>query len=121
LLTGNTSFTIAPASLFPINTGTVTFNYAGSGQGFQTLTSGFAPFIGTGTTNLNFNSTSSFSKGATPGLLAATSLIGSKYTLTYNFTAVPEPATWVMMIAGFAMIGFGLRSRRKQAVRVTYA
>jgi len=25
------------------------------------------------------------------------------------------------MLAGFGMIGFGLRSRRKQAVRVTYA
>jgi len=35
--------------------------------------------------------------------------------------AVPEPTTWAMMIAGFGMIGFGLRSRRKQAVRVTYA
>lgn len=35
--------------------------------------------------------------------------------------AVPEPATWAMMIIGFAMIGFGLRGRRKQSVRVTYA
>lgn len=26
-----------------------------------------------------------------------------------------------MMIAGFGMVGFGLRSRRKQSVRVTYA
>ncbi|MBX9665319.1 MAG: hypothetical protein K5Q19_18510 [Novosphingobium sp.] len=25
------------------------------------------------------------------------------------------------MLVGFGMIGFGLRSRRKQAVRVTYA
>jgi len=34
--------------------------------------------------------------------------------------AIPEPATWAMLIAGFGMIGFGLRSRRKGA-RVTYA
>ncbi len=36
-------------------------------------------------------------------------------------SAVPEPATWTMMIFGFGAIGFGLRSRRKQTVRVTYA
>lgn len=48
--------------------------------------------------------------------------------LTYRVTisdraisAVPEPATWAMMIAGFGMIGFGLRHRRKQSLRVTYA
>ena len=34
---------------------------------------------------------------------------------------VPEPATWVMMLAGFGMIGFSLRSRRRQHVRVAYA
>lgn len=35
--------------------------------------------------------------------------------------AVPEPATWAMMIAGFGVVGFGMRSRRKGAIRVTYA
>jgi hypothetical protein len=29
---------------------------------------------------------------------------------------VPEPATWAMMLAGFGLVGFGLRSSRKQAV-----
>jgi hypothetical protein len=34
---------------------------------------------------------------------------------------VPEPATWAMMIGGFAMVGGAMRSaRRKQKVRVTY-
>ena len=28
--------------------------------------------------------------------------------------AVPEPATWLMMIAGFGMLGFALRRRRRQ-------
>ena len=36
-------------------------------------------------------------------------------------TAVPEPATWTMMLAGFGVVGFGLRSRRKASVCVTYA
>ena len=35
--------------------------------------------------------------------------------------AVPEPATWAMMIAGFGMIGVGVRSRRKMSARVAHA
>ncbi|MEP6785513.1 MAG: PEPxxWA-CTERM sorting domain-containing protein [Sphingomonadales bacterium] len=35
--------------------------------------------------------------------------------------AVPEPATWAMMIGGFGMIGGAMRARRRQPVRVTYA
>jgi hypothetical protein len=34
--------------------------------------------------------------------------------------AVPEPATWAMMIGGFGMVGAAMR-RRKAQVRVTYA
>ena len=33
--------------------------------------------------------------------------------------AVPEPATWAMMLGGMGMIGFAVR--RRQTVRVTYA
>ena len=41
---------------------------------------------------------------------------GGSYSLrvTYNFTGVPEPATWAMMLMGFAAIGFAMR-RRAQA------
>ncbi|MBX9665318.1 MAG: FxDxF family PEP-CTERM protein [Novosphingobium sp.] len=46
---------------------------------------------------------------------------GGVFLDNIDVSAVPEPATWAMMLAGFGMIGFGLRSRRKQAVRVTYA
>jgi phospholipase/lecithinase/hemolysin len=35
--------------------------------------------------------------------------------------AVPEPATWAMMILGFALIGGALRGARRPAVRVGYA
>lgn len=48
--------------------------------------------------------------------------------LTYRLTisdsavsAVPEPATWAMMILGLGMVGFSLRRRANQAIRVTYA
>ena len=35
--------------------------------------------------------------------------------------AVPEPATWAMMLMGFGIVGAGLRGRRKPSVRVAYA
>lgn len=43
--------------------------------------------------------------------------------VTFDATAaaVPEPATWGMMILGFGMIGFGLRSRRKSNVTTRVA
>ena len=40
---------------------------------------------------------------------------------TVSNGAVPEPATWAMMLLGFGMAGFGLRNRRKPTVSVTYA
>lgn len=38
----------------------------------------------------------------------------------FSYVAVPEPATWAMMIGGFGMVGAAMR-RRKAQVRVTYA
>jgi hypothetical protein len=35
--------------------------------------------------------------------------------------AVPEPATWAMMLLGFGAIGFGMRRRRSDTVRVRFA
>ena len=37
-----------------------------------------------------------------------------------NVNAVPEPATWAMMIAGFGFVGAAAR-RRRTKVQVTYA
>ena len=37
---------------------------------------------------------------------------GKSFTLTYGGAAVPEPATWAMMIAGFGLVGSSLRRRR---------
>ena len=34
--------------------------------------------------------------------------------------AVPEPATWAMMLLGFGAIGFGMRRRRSDTVRVRF-
>ncbi len=39
-----------------------------------------------------------------------------------NVAAVPEPATWAMMLFGFGAVGFGMRRRRgKEKLRVRYA
>lgn len=35
--------------------------------------------------------------------------------------AVPEPATWAMMLLGFGAIGFGMRRRRLDTLRVRFA
>lgn len=32
-------------------------------------------------------------------------------------TAVPEPLTWTMLLAGFAMVGYGMRSARPSGIR----
>jgi hypothetical protein len=43
----------------------------------------------------------------------------SGHTL-YTTTVVPEPATWLLMIAGIGLMGWQLR-RRRQTVKVSYA
>ncbi|MBO9712833.1 PEPxxWA-CTERM sorting domain-containing protein [Sphingomonas sp.] len=35
--------------------------------------------------------------------------------------AVPEPATWAMMLGGFGIVGFAMRRRHKPRTSVTYA
>jgi hypothetical protein len=45
-----------------------------------------------------------------------TPLTGSAgFLLIGSVNPVPEPATWSMLIAGFGMIGLGLRRRRRAA------
>ena len=45
--------------------------------------------------------------------------IAGKLASDGSGSTVPEPATWAMMIGGFAMVGVGARRRRTVAKRVT--
>jgi hypothetical protein len=41
---------------------------------------------------------------------------GGSYTGNLNFSAVPEPAAWGLMIVGFGLVGASMRRRSKIAV-----
>lgn len=107
LTTANTYFGFA----YTIN-GIVGFNYdnpAGSGLGTFVAPEAF-----------NFGLGQSFTANFSGQPANAYEALNAR-SYSISAIAVPEPATWAMMLAGFGMIGFGLRSRGKQSVRVTYA
>lgn len=108
----------------------LTFNFGNSNPSYLLFQESF----GTGTKFACAASTPAFSTPCYQGLSAVPLSYndstaqytgqGSGGVLTGNLqigSAVPEPATWSMMLLGFCMVGFGLRSRRKSNVRVTYA
>lgn len=105
------------------NTGLFTFSsiglYAGTGTTGTLLQSGT---VGT-TSGFQFaaldpytltagNYTVAYSGTA----IGAPAGVGSNFV--FSATAVPEPASWMMMMAGVGMMGFGLR-RRKSSVKTT--
>lgn len=45
----------------------------------------------------------------------------AQYTAQLTANAVPEPATWAMMLAGFGFIGFAMRRQRKAHPKVRFA
>ncbi len=47
---------------------------------------------------------------------------GTTYTASHRFlTAVPEPATWALMLLGFGAVGAALRRKRHQRAVVSYS
>jgi len=67
--------------------------------------------------NSHVNSVSAFNN--TPDARGARSDFGGSFSLIT--AAVPEPASWAMMLAGFGMVGFAARRRSKPSFKVTYA
>lgn len=89
-----------------------------------TLVSGFGALVGTGTITPQSVMTARVTAySADPGvqlLLAPSAQFFSVGTLTYTYTepgtpGVPEPASWALMIAGFALAG-GMSRRRGTAL-----
>jgi PEP-CTERM motif len=90
-------------------TDTVTFTYEGIGTD-----PGLLSFVNNGMGGCN----SDF-MGCAPNNPAASG--GPPFSLldSVSLSSVPEPSTWVMMLAGFAGHGYaGLRSRRRSAISV---
>lgn len=47
---------------------------------------------------------------------AGTGTSPKSYSGSFDVAAVPEPATWGMLVVGFGLVGAGLRSRKRQVV-----
>ncbi len=58
-----------------------------------------------------------FNAGGATLYSGTVSAVGQTGTVTFDaVAAVPEPATWALMIAGFGLVGVGVRSRRWNTV-----
>jgi hypothetical protein len=72
----------------------------------------------------DFGNTGTFSFGDLPTGLSWTSDSGTLFSALaappVPGGAVPEPATWAMMILGFGLIGSAMRSRTKAAKRISF-
>ncbi|MBB4153488.1 hypothetical protein GGQ80_001390 [Sphingomonas jinjuensis] len=130
LANNSATYTFAsPVSAFQFDWGsidtynTLVVNYVG---GSKTFVPGSTDF---NNTVANGNQTSS----QTNGLFRVFGTAGEQFTsVTFqngnqnsfevdNIAAVPEPATWAMMVLGFGAVGFAARRRSKVAGRVVAA
>ena len=117
------------------------------GLGSGSISTSFSSF---GQTSFSFDSVT-FNNGSNVFVVPITALGGGSggalanipifsgvvNTLTVNYTAtgnasyggqltfipggIPEPMTWSLMILGFAAVGFAMRRKKKETVRVRYA
>lgn len=101
-------------------------NFLIAGGSFSSMSNGFFNGgSGTGSlpvTFLNGLNTITFSYSGDPQTLGDEGWGLNSLLVTGNaFTsAVPEPATWAMLLMGFAAIGGAMRSRRRESLAVTY-
>lgn len=82
-----------------------------------TAASSFQTFNWTNLSQVSFSATG----GVNHGYSGAGTHFAFDNLVINEAPAVPEPATWAMMLVGFGAIGAGVRSRRNKTVRVTYA
>lgn len=77
---------------------------------------GFAPFL-TGPVAFDLQAWQSFAAVAAPDVTYGTPEIkrGHAFLTLIYFSAVPEPATWLLLVSGFGVAGMALRHRRAVA------
>jgi len=90
-------------------TGPASISFSLDGISSIVRTPGFLDVTATGTLSATgFDST--------PGLFRFSTQGGNQVTFSATTTAVPEPATWALMLLGFGGIGMAMRRRRRPAL-----
>jgi hypothetical protein len=92
---------------------TIPASFSGTGTGNALLVSGLGGFLGTGSVVLNLIGTSLFASTGNAQLNLSPQF-GGDVRLDYGYlptAAIPEPQTWALLIAGFGLVGIGLRRR----------
>lgn len=119
-LTGGATFATAEFNLFPLPGNALN-------EAFQVIITYFTPGMGSQTVAINTNGQNFIGITGTDGEMftSVTFLANPDTTGIQDLrqlrlggiasTAVPEPATWMMMLLGFGAIGFALRRRPRQA------
>jgi PEP-CTERM motif len=139
-LTVPTLVTYTASGFYSVYVGPLFFDFTGSAQGAGSVTVGGGPanislsggttqvrtsalalavFTGVGTILASPQVDPPFSINLSSGFVTGTSLVSTatSYKITYTYAplagAVPEPASWAFMLAGFACAGAALRTRRR--------
>jgi autotransporter-associated beta strand protein len=115
-VTGQLTFTATPTSPFTLNLLSLNSSGArGNPENFFS-SSAYSWSIASATSFSGFNpaavtiNTSNFTPGLNGGLFT---LSTSGTNLLLNFTPVPEPSTWALLLAGLGLVGFRKLRRRR--------
>lgn len=98
----------------------VLVNATGAADGLFSFDSAGTSKVNMGWSKYTYNF---FATGATTTLSFASQNGGAYGAALDNVSvaAVPEPATWALMLIGFAAVGFGMRRRSSATINVRYA
>ena len=100
------SWTVTPATFFGLST-TILTDVHVSGVSLVSGDSYFLELASAGTSSWNWNTI-----GATGTLIDSGATTPGDTLGAFEVVGAPEPATWALMLAGFAGMGAALRSRR---------